>query len=80
MCVLVIGAQRKQLAAVIELNAQGTAAKSTMPLYMFNRLFRGYLAQWFEAVTLPKKFRYPEQLPYNSQGKLNRQAMESDFE
>jgi acyl-coenzyme A synthetase/AMP-(fatty) acid ligase len=80
VCVLVIGAQRKQLAAVIELNALGIEAKDTMPLYMFNRLFRGYLAQWFEAVTLPKKFRYPEQLPYNSQGKLNRQAMESDFE
>lgn len=78
--VLVIGTQRKQLAAVIELNVLGIQAKSTMPLYLFNRLFKGYLAQWFEAVTLPKKFRYPEQLPYNSQGKLNRQSMESYFE
>ena len=80
VCVIVIGSNRKQLAAVIELNDLGNAAKGTMPLYLFNRLFRGYLAQWFEAVTLPKKFRYPIQIPYNAQGKLNRQAMESYFE
>jgi acyl-coenzyme A synthetase/AMP-(fatty) acid ligase len=80
VCVIVIGSKRKHLAAVIELNNLGKEAKSTMPLYLFNRLFRSYLAQWFEAVTLPKKFRYPLQLPYNTQGKLNRQAMESDFE
>jgi acyl-coenzyme A synthetase/AMP-(fatty) acid ligase len=80
VCVLVIGSKRKQLAAVIELNSLGKEVKGTMPLYLFNRLFRSYLAQWFEAVTLPKKFRYPLQLPYNAQGKLNRQAMESDFE
>ncbi|WP_339724037.1 AMP-binding protein [uncultured Paraglaciecola sp.] len=78
--VIVIGTQRKQLAAVIELNDLGKEAKDTMPLYLFNRLFRAYLAQWFEAVTLPKKFRYPLQIPYNAQGKLNRQAMESYFE
>ncbi|WP_299082291.1 AMP-binding protein [uncultured Paraglaciecola sp.] len=80
VCVLVIGKKRKQLAAVIELNALGKEAKNTMPIHLFNRMFKGYLAQWFEAVTLPKRFRYPPQLPYNSQGKLNRKAMESDFE
>lgn len=80
VCVIVIGVSRKQLAAVIELNDLGKQAKETMPLHLFNRLFRRYLAQWFEAVTLPKKFRYPLQIPYNAQGKLNRQAMESYFE
>lgn len=79
-CILVIGSKRKQLAAVIELNALGKEAKENMPLYLFHRLFRAYLAQWFEAVTLPKKFRYPSEIPYNAQGKINRQAMESYFE
>lgn len=80
VCVMVIDSKRKQLAAVIELNELGKDAKGTMPIYLFNRVFRAYLAQWFEAVTLPKKFRYPLQIPYNAQGKLNRQAMESYFE
>ncbi|WP_340679969.1 AMP-binding protein [Paraglaciecola sp.] len=80
VCILVTGTQRKQLGAVIELNTAGLRAKDNMPLYLFNRQFRHFLGQWFEAVTLPKKFRYPLQLPYNAQGKLNRQAMESDFE
>lgn len=80
VCVLVIGSKRKHLAAVIELNELGKEAKDSMPLYLFHRLFRAYLAQWFEAVTLPKKFRYPLQIPYNAQGKINRKVMESYFE
>ncbi|KXI29328.1 AMP-binding protein [Paraglaciecola hydrolytica] len=78
--VLIVGQQRKQLAAVIELSEEGLQRRHSLTPHQFNRQFQVYLSQWFEAVTLPKKFRYPLQLPYNAQGKINRLTMESYFD
>jgi acyl-coenzyme A synthetase/AMP-(fatty) acid ligase len=78
--VLIVGQRRKQLAAVIELSEEGLQHRQNLSAHQFNRQFQLYLSQWFEAVTLPKKFRYPLQLPYNAQGKINRLTMESYFE
>lgn len=78
--VLVTNKGRKQLAAVIELNDEGKRIKGSISKHQLNRMFQQYLASWFEAVVLPKRFRYPEQLPYNAQGKLNKLVMESDFD
>ena len=78
--VLVVGSSRKQLAALIVLNPAGVEASGNLPKHKFNGLFKHFLASWFEPVVLPKKFRYPAELPYNAQGKLNRQDLESSFE
>jgi acyl-coenzyme A synthetase/AMP-(fatty) acid ligase len=78
--VLVVGSSRKQLAAVIVLNAKGIEAKNNLSNHLVNNLFKRFLAQWFEPVVLPKKFRYPSELPYNAQGKLSRRDLEVSFE
>lgn len=40
---------------------------------------REHLAQYFEAVVLPKKWRFVEQMPVNSQGKITQSAVKRLF-
>lgn len=39
------------------------------------RQLKSYLLQYFEAVVLPKKWRYVEKLPFNAQGKVTHTAI-----
>ena len=47
---------------------------------IFNRKIKSYLIHDLEAISIPKKFRYLPDLPYNSSGKLNKLSMEKIFE
>ncbi len=78
--VLVIGNARKRLAAVIVLSAEGLKTSQVVRKFELDKTFRKYLSDWFEAVVVPKKFRYPTELPYDSRGKLSRIEMEASFE
>ena len=44
-----------------------------------NNLLKAHALARFERICIPKKWRFVEQLPYNSQAKLNLKALESLF-
>lgn len=67
---LAINGKRVELAAVIHLNSEGLAALAKQGKRFLNQNLKAYLSQYFELITLPRKWRYVEALPYNSQGKL----------
>ena len=80
--VLVVGDsdKRRALAAVIELTEAGQKALATSVKFKFDRLLKAHLKQYFEAIVIPRKFRYLAQLPFNSQGKLNKKHLETLFD
>lgn len=78
--VVVIGTTRKKLAALVVLNQAGLEVNKTHKKLQLDRMFKGFLANWYEPILLPKKYRYPPELPYNARGKLSRREAESYFE
>jgi len=72
--------KRRCLAAVAELSAEGKLAFAADKKFNFDRRLKTHLKQYFEAIVVPRKFRYLEQMPYNSQGKLNKKYLESLFD
>ena len=47
--------------------------------FSLNYLLRKYLLDYFEPVLLPRKWRYLDRLPFNSQGKLNKKEIYNLF-
>jgi acyl-coenzyme A synthetase/AMP-(fatty) acid ligase len=76
---VLLSGHRRQLGVVIALSALGTNAKSTMTPLAFNRLVKQHLQLHFELVCIPRKFRYLDELPYNTQGKLINATLENLF-
>jgi len=72
-------AQRDSIAAVVVLSAEGRAQLAVSRRDLNNEL-RTWLANYFEAVVLPKKWRYVDTLPINTQGKLTQAALLALFE
>lgn len=66
---LLIG-RREEVGAVVVLNPQGRALLAQLGKLSINNILRGHLLNEFERPLLPRKFRYPEQLPYTAQGKV----------
>jgi acyl-coenzyme A synthetase/AMP-(fatty) acid ligase len=72
--------QRLCIAAVITLTLSGKQSLAKTPKFKFDRHLKAHLKQYVEALVVPRKFRYLEQLPINSQGKLNKAHMEALFD
>lgn len=72
--------KRRCLAAVAELSNAGKLAFAAEKKFNFDRQLKAHLKQYFEAIVVPRKFRYLESMPYNSQGKLNKKHLESLFD
>ncbi|WP_298771385.1 AMP-binding protein [uncultured Shewanella sp.] len=66
---LVIEQPKTQLAAVIELSESGKKYLKAKGKLSLNNIFKSYLLTQFERVILPKRWRYPEKMPVNTQGK-----------
>jgi acyl-coenzyme A synthetase/AMP-(fatty) acid ligase len=47
--------------------------------FEINKFWREYLLQFFENLVIPKKWRYPETLPVNAQGKKKREDIKALF-
>ena len=73
--VFVMDGERQQLAAVIELSPCGIMQLKKSSKHAFNQTLRNYLAHYFDRVVLPRKWRYLDSLPFNSQGKINQQEL-----
>lgn len=74
------GDKRDCLGAVIVFSSLGAQAALDERKFITDRQFKHYLKAYFEPLVIPRKFRYLEQLPYNAQGKLNKQQLEQMFE
>src|SRR6266446_6262259 len=62
--------ERPRLAAVVVLNRQGQRLLEAAGTFSLINKLRGHLVHDFEPVTLPRLWRFPEALPYNTQGKV----------
>ena len=78
--VVALEGQRKQIGAVIILTQKGKNILAEQGRLSMSRQLKNTLAQYFEAVTLPRKWRYPDTLPVNSQGKLARAELTRLFD
>ena len=68
--VVVIQQHRTFIGAVVELSDSGQAFLNKHSKHMLNQQLKNLLDSKFEAVAIPRKWRYFDHLPYNSQGKL----------
>ena len=79
--VLVLDGVKKQvLATVIELTEEGQALLNEQSKKSLNDSFKQHLLGEFERICVPKKWRYPAQMPFNSQGKLVIKELEKLFD
>lgn len=67
---LILHRKRTEVAVVIELTAEGRQWLRRAGRKAVIRSFKTQLAAYFEAVTLPRRWRFPYRMPYNQQGKL----------
>ena len=74
------GAKKQILAAVIELSAEGQLLVAEQGKKSLNDSFKLHLLGEFERICLPKKWRYPAQMPFNTQGKLVMKELERLFD
>lgn len=77
--VVVLQQARTFIGAVIALNADGLDYLQQHSKRSLNLKLKETLINTFEAVAIPRKWRYFEQLPYNSQGKLPTDTLISLF-
>ncbi|MCL2043182.1 MAG: AMP-binding protein [Treponema sp.] len=73
--VIPMESNRQYLAAVIVLNNKGKERFDNTEVHNINKFWREYLLNYFENVVIPKKWRYPEEIPADIQGKKNRKAI-----
>lgn len=68
--IVVLQHHRIFLGAIIVLNEQGREFLETNKKQSLNQLFKSQLAEIYETVAIPRKWRYLDCLPFNTQGKL----------
>ena len=74
-CCIVTGINRQELGLAVQLNAKGQEQLRTQGKFALRQTLRQHLAQRFEPVVLPRKFRYLDSLPYNDAGKITQAAL-----
>jgi acyl-CoA synthetase (AMP-forming)/AMP-acid ligase II/3-hydroxymyristoyl/3-hydroxydecanoyl-(acyl carrier protein) dehydratase len=79
VCVIAMKDRRQYLVAALVLNDAGTKQFLNWEKFEINRWFREYLARFLEPVAVPKKWRYVQSLPLDSQGKKKKEAIEALF-
>lgn len=71
--------QRDSIGAIVVLTAAGRAQHAQNKRAL-NAALRAWLAQYFEAVVVPKKWRYVDVLPVNTQGKTTQRDLQALFQ
>ncbi|MGE3538572.1 MAG: AMP-binding protein [Candidatus Tectimicrobiota bacterium] len=67
--------ERPRLAAVVVLTPLGQHLLQVVGTSTLIRTLRDHLVHDFEPVTLPRRWRFPATLPYNSEGKVTEQSL-----
>lgn len=73
--VVVLQTKRSEVAAVLILSDSGRHALVTKGRRALNQQFAEYLHEQFERPLLPRRWRYPQALPLNQQGKVEQQKL-----
>ncbi|MCB5183734.1 AMP-binding protein [Methylobacillus gramineus] len=76
----VLQRQRQAVGVAIILNMEGARALEEQGKQVISRTLRHSLAQHFDAVLLPRYWRFPEALPLNERGKLTQAALVALFQ
>ncbi|MCL1958422.1 MAG: AMP-binding protein, partial [Spirochaetes bacterium] len=79
VCVIFLEDKRQYLAAAIVFNSKGKERFNGLEKLEINNFWREYLLQYFENIVIPKKWRYPETLPLDAQGKKKKEDIELLF-
>lgn len=72
--------KRAETAAVLVLSEAGRESLTRLGKFKFSQALKGHLKAFFEPLVIPRKYRYLDQLPYNTQGKLNKAQLEAMFD
>ncbi|MDR0553890.1 MAG: AMP-binding protein [Treponema sp.] len=78
-CAVALKDKRQYLAVALALNEAGRERFRGVEKFEINRYFREYLGRFFEAVVIPRRWRYLEKLPADSQGKKKRLEIQALF-
>jgi 3-hydroxymyristoyl/3-hydroxydecanoyl-(acyl carrier protein) dehydratase len=79
VCVVALGGKRQYLAAAIVFNDKGREKFAGLEKNKINLFWKEYLSQFCESIVLPKKWRYPEALPTDAQGKIKKEDVKLLF-
>ena len=79
-CVIAMADRRQYLAAAVVLSSEGEKYFAGKEKFDMNQYFRNYLAGFFEAVVLPRKWRYLDAIPQNAMGKRKKDDIKALFE
>lgn len=77
--VVPMSGSRQYLAAAIVLNAEGREKFKDVAKLEINNFFKKHLAQFIENTVSPKKWRYLEELPQDTQGKIKMRDIQALF-
>jgi acyl-coenzyme A synthetase/AMP-(fatty) acid ligase len=73
VCIIPLTDKRQYLAAALVLNEKGKEQFADLEKYEINSFWKKYLLQYFENMVIPRRWRYPESLPMDTQGKIKRE-------
>ncbi|MDR2702076.1 MAG: AMP-binding protein [Spirochaetaceae bacterium] len=79
VCVISLEGKRQYLAAAVAFNDKGRERFAGLEKREINTFWREYLLQYFENIVIPKKWRYPETLPVDPQGKKKKEDIQLLF-
>lgn len=74
-----LSGQRQFIGAAVVLNTEGKTQLLNHGRRATTHEFRRHLASHFDAVLLPRRWRFPDQLPINERGKLTQAALAALF-
>lgn len=78
--VIAMANKRQYLAAAIVLNHEGKEHFTGVPKLSINKYFRTFLSQYLESTVIPKRWRFPEELPQDAQGKIKTADIKALFD
>lgn len=79
VCVVPLSDRRQYLAACVVLNERGKAQFAGKEKFEINRYFHDFLMQYFENVVIPKKWRFLDAIPMDTQGKKKKPEIQALF-
>lgn len=74
-----LSGRRQSVGAALVLNARGREQLAARGRAAVVQQLRGHLAAHFEKVLLPRRWRFPERLPFDQRGKLPQAALSALF-
>jgi len=79
VCVIALEDKRQYLAAAVVFNEKGREKFAGLEKHEINTFWREYLSRFFENLIIPKRWRFPETLPVDAQGKKKKEDIELLF-